>query len=46
MSNKLIENLFTQKKRDSHPLNSMWEDIQQGASVAPEKFAVTCKYCG
>ena len=46
MSNELTEDSSTQKNRGGRPLNSIWEDIQQGASVAPGKFAATCKYCG
>ncbi len=44
MSNELTDSPV-QKKRGGWPLGTIWEDIQQGESVAPGKFSATCKYC-
>ena len=44
MSNELTDSPV-QKKRRGRPLGTIWEDIQQGESVAPGKFSATCKYC-
>jgi len=44
MSNELTDSPV-QKKRGGRPLGTIWEDIQQGESVAPGKFSATCKYC-
>jgi hypothetical protein len=38
--------ILTQKKnKGGRPLNSIWEDIQQGDSVGSGKFSASCKYC-
>src|SRR4051812_9294240 len=33
------------KNKGGRPLNSIWEDIQQGDSVGSGKFSASCKYC-
>ena len=33
------------KNKGGRPLNSIWEDINKGASVGSGKFAASCKYC-
>ena len=33
------------KKKGGQPPGTIWEDIQQGESVASGKFSATCKYC-
>ncbi len=44
MSNESTESPV-QKKKGGRPPGTIWEDIQQGESVAPGKFSATCKYC-
>jgi hypothetical protein len=34
-----------QKNKGGRPLGTIWEDINQGQSVAPGKFSASCKYC-
>jgi hypothetical protein len=45
MSDELIGDSSNQKHKGGRPLGTIWEDIQQGESVAPGKFVATCKYC-
>ena len=33
------------KNKGGRPLNSVWEDIQQGEHVGSGKFSASCKYC-
>lgn len=33
------------KNKGGRPLNSVWEDIQQGESVGSGKFSASCKFC-
>ena len=37
--------ISNQKNKGGRPLGTIWEDINQGQSVAPGKFSASCKYC-
>ena len=37
--------ISNQKNKGGRPLGTIWKDINQGQSVAPGKFSVSCKYC-
>ena len=37
--------ISNQKNKGGRPLGTIWEDINQGQSVASGKFSASCKYC-
>ena len=37
--------ISNQKNKGGRPLGTIWEDINQGQSVALGKFSASCKYC-
>jgi len=37
--------ISNQKNKGDRPLGTIWEDINQGQSVALGKFSALCKYC-
>ena len=36
---------ISKKNRRRQPLNSIWEDIEQGESIGSGKFLASCKFC-
>ena len=43
MTQKIL--FLTKKTKRGRPLGTIWEDINQGQSVALGKFSASCKYC-
>jgi hypothetical protein len=36
---------ISKKNRGGRPLNSIWEDIEQGEGIGSGKFSASCKFC-